>query len=74
MSAEVFVTVKLYAQAGGFVVEGEIPRFNDPPEILIWGERFFRYSCIVFENGVDHLVYTEAFTVALVRWKGPKNL
>jgi hypothetical protein len=63
-----FKAVKLYTQDGGFVVEGEIPTFNTPPGIIVWGLRFFQYTATVGGgDDPDHYVYTEAFTVALVR-------
>ena len=45
---------KLYTQAGDFVVEVELPPFNQWPDVLVWGERFF------IVNG--QASYREAFT------------
>lgn len=44
----------------GFVTHVEIPPFDTPPEILIWGERFFQLD----RNTAQHVVpeYLEAFT------------
>lgn len=70
--SDVFVPVRLYTQAGDFVVEGEIPSFNKAPDVLIWGERFFRHSHKSSGPApyyVAYYVYEEAFTVALVRIK-----
>lgn len=36
--------VRLYTKANEFVVAAEIPPFEPPPEILMWGERVFRHE------------------------------
>lgn len=47
-----YVDVRLYTESGGFVCEGEIPRFvKEPPRILLWGSRFFRYSNTISRPG-----------------------
>lgn len=56
--------VLLYTSNGAFVVSGWIPPFDVPPEVIVWGDRHFRYSAADNE-GVD--VYVECFTVALVK-------
>jgi hypothetical protein len=59
-----FHRVKLMNGGGFRVVEGEVPEFNEPPEVVVWGERFFRYE----GTGRDGTwLYREAFTVALVK-------
>lgn len=63
-----FVKVKLYTADGGFVVAGEIPRFNQLPDVIVWGERFFRYGDKRLPQAIEGPVhYVECFTVALVR-------
>lgn len=36
-----FQPVKLFTRGGGLVVEGRIPAFNIPPEVITWGLRTF---------------------------------
>lgn len=56
---------------GGFVVEGEIPPFNIPPEVLMWGARLFVFVSTEEDTGV--YLYREAFAVALVSLPGQKG-
>ena len=55
--------VRLLTKDGGYVASGKIPPFNEPPEVLIWGELFFTYD--VTDDEETH-VYVEAFTVVLI--------
>lgn len=34
-------TEKLYTAAGAFVVEAIVPPWVTPPELYVWGDRFF---------------------------------
>lgn len=54
--------VRLMTKDGGFVTGGEVPLFDEPPDVVVWGERVFTYSHTDDET-VD--VYVEAFFVAL---------
>lgn len=56
-------SVRLMRKDGGFVTTGQVPLFNEPPEVIIWGQRIFTYSHTDDES-VD--VYVEAFSVALI--------
>ena len=38
------VQVQLYTQGWEFVAVVEIPPFVKPPDVLIWGQRVFKYS------------------------------
>jgi len=58
--------VRLLTADGGYVTSGTIPKFNEPPGILIWGERFFTYDITDDEN--VH-VYIETFTFVLTETK-----
>jgi hypothetical protein len=55
-------SVRLMTKDGGFVAGGKIPIFNEPPDVVGWGQRIFTYSHTDDET-VD--VYIEAFSVAL---------
>jgi hypothetical protein len=62
------IRVKLFTADGGFVVEGEIPPFQTEPDVLIWGERVFKFGGMVQDGArLLHLNYIECFSVALVR-------
>ena len=55
--------VRLYTDAGGFVVQAEIPPFNEYPHVLFWGSRvFYRNDLGSAEDG--H--YKEAFVYAII--------
>lgn len=56
--------VMLYTASGEFVVSGWVPAFNTPPDVLVWGDRHFKYDGSDDEN-VDS--YSECFAVALVK-------
>jgi hypothetical protein len=56
-------SVRLMTKDGDFVIGGKVPLFNEPPEVVVWGQRIFTYSHTDNE-AVD--VYVEAFSVALV--------
>lgn len=53
-----FTKVRLYSSEFGFVHQGWLPKFNEPPQILLWGQRMFKYHF----NGI----YLEVFAVVLV--------
>ena len=55
--------VILYTESGEHVVSGQVPFFDVPPAVLIWGDRVFLYSA-TDDEGVDS--YVECFAVALV--------
>jgi len=50
--------VELFTRDGGFVAKETIPPFTEPPDLLIWGLRFFLRR----EEGK----YYESFTWAIV--------
>lgn len=56
--------VLLYTREEEFVVSGWVPPFDVPPDVLIWGDRCFRYNS-TSDEGLD--VYVECFAVALVK-------
>ena len=66
------VKVKLFTKDGGFVGEGITPPLRTPPDIIIWGERFF--ICPDVDFSADHpdavkdseYAYVEAFAYALL--------
>lgn len=62
---ETMIKVKLYTSDFGFVHEGWMPRFNESPKILVWGQRLFKYH----ENGK----YLEVFSYALVPMPDPRQ-
>lgn len=53
-----FKKVLLLTKDGDYVASDNFPKFNEPPAVLIWGERFFTYDTTDDED-VD--VYVEAF-------------
>lgn len=64
--------VKLYTAGGGFVVAGHVPPFlkDKEADVLFWGERVFKLNRTgageALADHEDALLYTEAFTIALV--------
>jgi hypothetical protein len=58
--------VKLYTRGDGFVTEGELPPYNEPPEVLFWGERVFVRDPWRVDNSDEWVRYTEAWSTALV--------
>lgn len=36
--------VRLYTKSGGFVAVTQMPPFNPPPEMILWGARSFFYQ------------------------------
>ena len=57
--------VKLFTRDGGFVHSAEIPPFNEPPTIIIWGQRFFVFADVdgpALPIESDEQGYVEAFT------------
>jgi hypothetical protein len=62
-------TVRLTVASGDFVVAGRIPFYPaGHPEVLIWGERIFKFAHNT-PQGDDQLpvlTYREVFTSALV--------
>jgi len=61
--------VRLYTADGGFVTEGEVPKFQTPPDVLKWGVRTFKFST-ESPPGWDGWNYTECFAVAFVDKEG----
>lgn len=35
------MNIKLFTRDGGFVTDAVIPRFDPPPEVILWGNRMF---------------------------------
>lgn len=63
--------VRLVTQQGGLVHEQTsvvFSLFTDKPDVIVWGERFFRRDDTIEAdvNGVLWFLYREAFTWALV--------
>lgn len=56
--------IKLETSSGGHVGHSEIPPFTSPPDVLVWGERFFKMYADNEEDGV--WIYRECFTVFVV--------
>lgn len=56
--------VILYTREYEFVVSGWIPTFTIPPDVIVWGDRVFRYDG---STGVEYDTYVECFAVALVK-------
>ncbi len=54
----IMIPVRLETADGALVAEEAVPPFLTPPEVVIWGQRFFR----LYESGV----YREAFTYHIV--------
>jgi len=64
--------VKLFTRNDGFVVEGVIPPFSQPPDILIWGTRVFKFSAEMIDpkdNNREFLRYEECFAYYLITKK-----
>lgn len=64
--------VKLFTRDGGFVHEAEVPPFLTPPDLIIWGERFFvvpdvdgPVGQIAADSPEDVDVLQEAFAYAI---------
>lgn len=56
------IKTKLYTESGGFVADVEVPPFiTGAPPILIWGQRFFKFT----EETSEGYKYNEAFTYAV---------
>ena len=60
-SAEEKMRVRLTVPSGGLVTEAEVPPFNQPPDVLLWGSRVFRF--LRLDDGVAVYVEAFAFTV-----------
>lgn len=54
--------VRLETRDGGFVASGQIPPFNQTPNVVIWGVRVFEKTDVIHEGA---LVYREGFAVYL---------
>lgn len=50
-------------QPSGLVVEGEVPPFVTPPDVLVWGLRVFQDTHLHADDGAR--VYQECFAVHL---------
>lgn len=50
-------------QPSGLVVEGEVPPFITPPDVLVWGQRVFQDTHLCADDGAR--VYQECFAVHL---------
>lgn len=61
--------IRLETSDGRYVVTGIIPLFITPPEIVIWGTRYFKLFAA--NPGLD-VIYREAFTVAVVEYRFDK--
>jgi len=57
-----FEVVKLETADGGHVGWTQIPNFRPCADVLIWGQRSFRFRDVLR----DHLLYREAFVFAIV--------
>lgn len=55
--------VRLFDEEGKYLHEEFIPNSPEPPQLYIWGNRFFtyQYSVDVDKDGVDHYHYKEIF-------------
>jgi hypothetical protein len=66
--------VRLFTRDGGYVADAEIPPFNEFPDVIIWGERFFvapdvdrvPRPVLEFHAVEEQHAYVEAFTYAIV--------
>jgi len=58
---------RLFTKAHEHVVDVEIPPFNEPPDVLIWGERIFKL--VNTTAGFVEPEYTEAFSY----WVKPEH-
>jgi hypothetical protein len=59
--------VRLEASNSGFAYSTEIPPFDKPPDVLMWGTRVFRYVHERIDTGLVRThVYREAFAYHLV--------
>lgn len=54
------IEIKLYTKSGGYVETVYIPPFNEMPDVIIWGERFF----VLFNT--ENLEYRECFAATAV--------
>jgi hypothetical protein len=54
--------VRLYTKDGHFVHKGMIPPFNEPPDVIFWGSRHFKFS----EESGNAWFYKECFGYALI--------
>lgn len=54
----------------GLVVEGEVPPFVTPPDVLVWGQRVFQDTHLNADDGAR--VYQECFAVHLHIITNPK--
>jgi hypothetical protein len=67
------MVVKLFSRTtGGFVAVAEIPPFNEPPDVIIYGARFFVAPKVdmavrLAELSAGEVAYVEAFTYAIPR-------
>lgn len=56
--------VILQTKDGGYVTGGKIPPFNEPPDVLLWGDRVFQYN--VTDDEHCH-IYVEVFYFVLTQ-------
>lgn len=54
--------VRLETSNGELVVHGEVPPFNEAPDVLVWGTRIFKDT---YQLQDDERVYRECFAVYL---------
>lgn len=74
MKARLYTTTEQFEKGGeyvvdenSFVTELEVLPYNRPPDVLLWGTRFFVYvgdRDLTTIAAAPHVVYREAFAVA----------
>lgn len=52
--------IRLETRTGELVAEKEIPPFNMPPEIILWGDRTF-IRCPIADEPQEFIIFREAF-------------
>lgn len=57
--------VKLFTSSGGSVTEAELPPFNKYPDVLMWGERIFKFERVI-PGKPEWGRYLEAFSFYIV--------
>lgn len=59
--------VKLFTADGGFVADVKIPPFlpGKDPDVIMWGQRFFKRHSEVRSPDGDYLDYRECFVYAV---------
>lgn len=58
--------IELYTRTGEFIAAAQIPEFDYPPDIVLWGERIFHTDFLLVDTADDDSYgYSEATTYVI---------